>query len=194
MSNSDRKRYAMAAMAVKELHPKMLRKLVSVHISAQSLQRMIANNTHGIHSILHRPELSLVQTLLNHGYDKLDESLLYKIISCFNLVQRPSKGWGNSPTDLHQTTLGDDIERLRKKRNALVHSPEPHMSEIQLEEFFDELYEIARRFDIYLHQYMCENCFQNKVISMKKQSPDPETQAKYIEALENVLEKNSKYY
>lgn len=194
MSNSDRKRYAMAAMAVKELHPKMLRKLVGVHISARSLHRMIENNTHGIKSILHRHESSLVETLRNHGYDKLDESLLYKIISCFNLVQRPSKGWGNSPTDLHRTTLGDDIERLRKRRNALVHSPEPQMSEIQFEEFFDELYEIARRFDIYLHQYMCENCFQNKVISMKKQSPDPETQAKYIEALENVLEKNSKYY
>lgn len=193
MQTSDRTRYAIAAMTVKELHPKMMRKLACVHINAAKLYEMIESNTHGIRSYLNRTEMDVVSTLLQSGYDMFDESLMYKMISYFTIVQRPSNNWGTSPTGPHQTTLGDDIERLRKRRNALVHSPSPILSQRTFEEFFDELHEIALRFDRHLHQSTHINRFQDEVNIKKNQSPDQETKAKYIEALENVLDLKSKY-
>lgn len=123
-----------------------------------------------------------------------DESFMYKMISFFNIVQRPSNDWGKSPESRHQTTLGDDIERLQKRRNALVHSPSAQLSESTFEEYFDELSEIAQRFDTHLHQSYYRNRFQDEVIGMKRKSPDLETQAKYIALLEEKIEMKSKYY
>ncbi|CAG2191325.1 unnamed protein product [Mytilus edulis] len=117
-----------------------------------------------------------------------DESFMYKMISFFNIVQRPSNDWGKSPESRHQTTLGDDIERLQKRRNALVHSPSAQLSESTFEEYFDELSEIAQRFDTHLHQSYYRNRFQDEVIGMKRKSPDLETQAKYIALLEEKIE------
>lgn len=194
MSNSDRTRYAIAAMAVKELHPKMMRKLAGRHKSATTLHGLIEKNVNGIKSKLQAPQLLLVPTLLISDYDMFDETLMYKMISFFEIVQRPSKGWGNSPERRDQTTLGDDIERLQKRRNALVHSPSAQLSESTFEEYFHELREIAQRFDTHLHQSNYRNRFEDEVFSMKRQSPDPETQAKYIAALEKIHEMKSKYY
>lgn len=191
MSRSDITRYAMAAVAVKEMYPKMMRKLAEVHRSAPMLHTMIVKDKRGINEILHEDEKKLVDTLRS-GYDMFDETLMYKMISFFNIVRQPSNNWGKSPTGRHQTTLGDDIERLRKRRNILVHSPEPQLSESQFEEFFDELSEIAQRFDTHLHQSTFGNRFQDEVINMKRRIPDPEAQAKYIETLEKVSEKTSK--
>ena len=56
------------------------------------------------------------------GYGGFDATLFYSLIR--NLmcpsVAVPSNGWGKQPTSMSQTTIGDDVERMRELRNNVM--------------------------------------------------------------------------
>ena len=55
------------------------------------------------------------------GYGDFDVTLLYTMIRNHSLrrVIAPSNGWGKSPTSASQSTIGDDVERIRELRNGV---------------------------------------------------------------------------
>jgi hypothetical protein len=98
---------------------------------------------------LNDSEKKLIPTLNTDGFNKLDMSLLYKLIRRFNLVPEPSEKWGNRPS-AKNINQGDDIERMRNNRNDLVHRPTGGLSEEERDTFFDESIQIACRVDKFI--------------------------------------------
>jgi hypothetical protein len=136
---------------------------------------------------LNNSEKIIIPTLSTDGFSKLDISLLYKLIRRFNLVPEPSEEWGNIPlaTTINQ---GDDMERMRINRNAIVHRPKDGLSEEERDTFFKESIEIACRVDKFIGE--STSSFETQIRNAKIYSI---TQEKYRQALEKCVELQRKF-
>jgi hypothetical protein len=93
------------------------------------------------------PDKVSIETLSTEGFNKLDITLLFKLIQHFNLVHAPTGKWGRRPSLATHTKEGDDMERMRINRNYIIHRPRLSVSKKKRDKFFKESIEIARRFD-----------------------------------------------
>ncbi|CAC5424550.1 unnamed protein product [Mytilus coruscus] len=147
MASDDNIRCAQCTFVVLHIFPEMMQDLLAAtELPPSVLYRMIKNNSR---INLKKYERKTVQTMTTDGYTKLDISVMYKIIKYFKLIDPPTRNWGANPLP-NETELGDDIERMRKARNHLVHKVDANVSEQSFTEFFENSITVSRRLDKYL--------------------------------------------
>ena len=180
-------RHASALIVALEFYPQMAIQIIH-KCSPNMVFTMVQNESDNkFMKSLNKAEKKLIPTLNTDGFNKLDISLLYKLIRRFNLVSEPSKKWGNRPSasDINQ---GDDIERMRNNRNDLVHRPTGGLSEEERDTFFKESIEIACRVGNFIGK--STSSFETGIRNAKIYRI---TQEQHIQALEKCAELQGKF-
>lgn len=75
---------------------------------------------------------------------KFDFPLLYKLIrNTITPVSTPTRGWGHNPlpNDIREE---DDIERIRHKRNLLVHNTDFQLNDSDFNNLWTDLSQVNR--------------------------------------------------
>lgn len=106
-----------------------------------------------------------------------------------NLVPtiRPTNGWDH-PTNpqLHETTLGDDIERCRRYRNAILHRGNTTVKDQELDDIFNEFKSMAMRFENVLKLQPNELFFEFE--NLRTCCMDEYTEKMYLDRLRDIQE------
>jgi hypothetical protein len=97
---------------------------------------------------------TLIQNAQNDGYREFDITLSYTLLrnlKCVN-VRAPTQGWGTSQMPGNgETTLGDDIERIRLIRNKIWgHAAAPSLSKAEFQDLWSVIAAICNRMQIKL--------------------------------------------
>lgn len=151
MSAEDKRRCAQCAYIVLGVVPKMLQDiLANTNIQPSRLYEMIMTKKK-FTKILKTDERNALEDLKAGDFTKLDVGLMYKIFKTFNLIDEPTRDWGPCPLE-NETTIGDDVERIRRIRNHFCHKFDQHVSEQSFAEFFEEILGISKRLDKYLNK------------------------------------------
>ncbi|CAC5416258.1 unnamed protein product [Mytilus coruscus] len=81
-------------------------------------------------------------------YADFDVALMYKIIRSLNLVPSQTQGWDyRIPPTSTETTIRDDVERIRRSRNDIVHNVNTSISDVELNNNFSLFIDIASRLE-----------------------------------------------
>ena len=73
-----------------------------------------------------------------------DFSLLYKLVRNTLRISAPTQGWGKEPL-VNDTSVADDVERIRKFRNSLAHNEQTLFSESDFQKIWTELSQAIHR-------------------------------------------------
>lgn len=185
MATVETSRFTRANLAVLDVFTRMMRDLLKTKVcSKESLYHMIQQPK--FQKCL-TPQEKIVCDTIRTGYSELDIGLVYKLIRYFKFIQAPSRGWGYLP-QANDDKIGDDVERVRISRNVLAHSPNPTLTEHEMESMFVDFKCISSRFDAHLS--LDSNYGYTKAICNYHIGPmDPETEGKYTQQI-NCLEGN----
>lgn len=179
-ASDDNKRCAQCTYVVLNIFPKMIQELLAnTNETPQSIYHKVMKDYYFREKKLNSTEMNTLQTLLTDGYTKLDVSFMYKIIKHFRLIDPPTRDWNSCPlTD--ETELGDDIERIRRARNRLVHKFDANISEQAYRIFFEEITIVSRRLDTYLKKEKGMGN-ENKIQEYKLSYLDPKDEEKLLD-------------
>ncbi|XP_052064162.1 uncharacterized protein LOC127704251 isoform X2 [Mytilus californianus] len=185
-SFEEQERHASALMIAIDIYPKMMKEMLynkykspsSVIVVYQLIQNVIDDENDPLVKQLTALEKSIVKSINMDGFAKCDISLLYRLIRYFKLLPAPSRGWGAKPS-IKEIREGDDVERMKRYRNDLVHRPKGGLSESEKTDIFTESINIAKRLD----SRSPTHDFESKVRATKYV-----TQEKYVTALEQCAE------
>ena len=120
-----------------------------------------------------------INSLQTDGFDKLDFSIIYKIVKYFKMfIPAPTRNWRAIPQE-GETTVGDDVERMRRARNNLFHRPNVEVSEEEFNGFFNLFTEVGRRIDGYLNKPSSSG-YEVSVKEYKTCALDKDTYEKYL--------------
>lgn len=141
--------YARLRLATQKVLPNILRELLLIKEPPHLLEAHI--DTSYLSNNLKPREWNIIKAVRKNLYGEFDVPLIYKIIKTLNLVPYPTKGWGNqTPPAETEITVGDDIERIRRIRNEIVHRGNANISDTELTYYFSIFKNIARRLELYL--------------------------------------------
>ncbi|CAG2258166.1 unnamed protein product [Mytilus edulis] len=179
-------RCARCSMVVLDVFNAVMQDLMQHQpISAPDLYKMIMKDKYFRRQKLNSDEMHTIQTLVNEGFSKLDFSIIYKIAKYFRgFIPPPTRNWGANPL-LNEIDIGDDVERIRRKRNRFVHQINANISEEDMNDFFDTVIEIGKRIDKDLNKIGL-NSFEKTIQHYRSCSMEPETTDKYIRALQKI--------
>ncbi|CAC5371900.1 unnamed protein product [Mytilus coruscus] len=132
--------------------PNILRELLLVKEPSKFLNSHIRSNSY-LSKQLRPFEWKVIGTVNTKQYADFDVALMYKIIRNLNLVPPPTQGWDNHiPPTSTETTIGDDVERIRRSRNDIVHNVNTNISVVELNNRFSLFKDIASRLGVYLNK------------------------------------------
>ncbi|XP_062581045.1 uncharacterized protein LOC134242871 [Saccostrea cucullata] len=115
-------------------------------------------------------------------YEDFDISLLYVCLRNTCPKIKPKKGWEQKPKD-SDTTIGDDVERIRHFRNDLVHASKVFMSAMESEENWATAVDIGRR----LGEYVGRNVnYEEEIKRCQNNSITPAMKTEVTEKLERL--------
>ncbi|CAG2188630.1 unnamed protein product [Mytilus edulis] len=101
----------------------------------------------------------------------------------------PSKGWNfHTPPAANEILPGDDIERIRRTRNEILHRGNAKVSDTNLTDYFTTFKDIAIRLEAYLGKPKGE--FQQKFQNLEKCCMDEITEKTYLESLTILRERD----
>ncbi|XP_063416033.1 uncharacterized protein LOC134697681 [Mytilus trossulus] len=110
-------------------------------------------NDRKLWSRLTKNERDIILKASTDGYSDFDVSLIYKALRSLNIIPYPTKGWGHeTDPESSETTVGDDIERIRRYRNVIAHPREGNfkVTDEELTQWFSAFKDVAKRMEIYL--------------------------------------------
>lgn len=140
-------RLLRACAVLFDIYPRMLREMILLNnISPKQLDEMIQKAGKSFKKSFSSTELLVIKNIRTLGFLQMDGSLLYKLIRYFDLVEKPSAGWENTPKE-GAIRQGDDVQRLRNLRNLIFHRCKPILSEEDSECFFSVFLKCADRID-----------------------------------------------
>ncbi|CAC5363816.1 unnamed protein product [Mytilus coruscus] len=179
-------RCARCSMVVIDIFNAIMQDLMQHQpISAPDLYNMIMRDKYFRPKKLNSVEIHTIQTLMTDGFSKLDFSIIYKIAKYFRgFIPTPTRNWGAKPLP-NEIEEGDDVERLRQKRNHMVHKVNADMSEQAMNEFFATSIEIGKRIDKYLNK-TGQDGHEEKIKHYQSCSMEPETTENYLCALREI--------
>lgn len=179
--------YARIGHASQQLLPTILQELLLIKEPPSLLQGHVINNTF-LNSTLRPEEWLLINNVTTKGYADFDIPLSYKIIRNLNIVQSPTSGWHNQSGPIStEITVGDDIERIRRIRNGIIHRGNANVTDGELNDYFYKLKEIAARLEMYLGKQNGE--FVSKLDHLKSCCMDSEIANMYIRKLEELKDR-----
>ncbi|XP_063416959.1 uncharacterized protein LOC134699284 [Mytilus trossulus] len=167
--------------------PNILRELLFVKVPPTSLEGLIHKNVYL--SSLRAFELGVIATVRTKQYADFDVALMYKIIRNLELVKEPTQGWDKNPPTPTETTIGDDVERIRRSRNDFAHNVNSNISDIELNNRFSLFIDIASRLEVYMNKHNRE--YVSKIEKVKVCCIDPETEQMYLRQLEILIERET---
>lgn len=186
LSDDDRTRFfRLSSVILEELTP-ILQDLLQNEISPSQIYIVVKQKDF--------KKLKLEQILVINNakavgcYKEFDITLLYTILRnyCPN-IQPPTKKWGlkTMPDIQTETTVGDDIERIRIIRNSLFgHISTPAVPENEFEEHWSTISDICIRMDAKLpnKQYV------KKLEEAKDRTIDLHTEKIFIDTIKKLVE------
>lgn len=172
-----RKRHSTALMVVLDVFPQIMIQMISNDFPPKMVLEVIKNNRK-FESDLQSMEKKMISKMGIYGYSSLDLSLLYKIIRYFHLLPSPKQGWGKKP-ESGDINKGDDVERMWRLRNDVVHRPAGFLLESEESDFFRQSIEIAKRMDDRIGRP--QNGFESKVEELRSYTVTHERSIKLLE-------------
>lgn len=175
--------HATAVMVVLDIYPQIMREMVVNIFPPKAVLMQIRNEPNqSFMKQLAPTEKKMISKLDSTGYNDLDISCLYKVIRYFNLLPAPTEGWGQNPKPENQCQ-GDDVERMKRNRNDIIHRPRAGLSESEGNHLFQQSIEIAKRMDSTIGSP--QNGFESKIQKLQSNNV---SQEQYIKALEKCAE------
>ncbi|CAC5371899.1 unnamed protein product [Mytilus coruscus] len=170
--------------------PNILRELLLVKEPSALLDGHIRSNSY-LSKQLRAFEWKVINTVRTKQYADFDVALMYKIIRNLNLVPPPTQGWDSQiPPTSTETTIGDDVERIRRSRNDIVHNVNTNISDVELNNRFSLFIDITSRLEVYLNK-LNNREYVSKIENVETCCIDPETEQLYLRQLEDLVEKET---
>ncbi|CAG2242913.1 unnamed protein product [Mytilus edulis] len=176
--------YARLGLATQNELPNILRELLFIKEPPRLLEAHLNNNSY-LSRNLRAYEWNIIRTVCSNQYNEFDVPLMYKIIRNLNLVPRPTQGWDNqTPPSSTEITIGDDIERIRRIRNEIVHRGNTKVKDPELANYFSFFKDIARRLEVAL--MLTNREFVSKMENAETCCIDEDTERHYIKRLREL--------
>ncbi|XP_063417053.1 uncharacterized protein LOC134699382 [Mytilus trossulus] len=176
--------YARLGLATQNELPNILRKLLLIKEPPHLLEAHLNNNSF-LSRNLRAHEWNIITTVRTNQYDEFDVPLMYKIIRNLKLVPMPTQGWDNqTPPLATEITVGDDIERIRRLRNEIVHRGNTNVHDHELANYFSSFKDIARRLEVTL--MLSNREFVSKIENVETCCIDEDTEQHYIKRLREL--------
>ncbi|VDH92688.1 Hypothetical predicted protein [Mytilus galloprovincialis] len=178
--------YARLGLVTQNELPNILRELLFIKEPPHLLETHLNNNSY-LSINLRAHEWNIIRTVRTNQYDEFDVPLMYKIIRNLNLVPRPTQGWDNQiPPLATEITEGDDIERIRRVRNEIVHRGNTNVQDSELTNYFSIFKDLASRLEVTL--MLSNREFVSKIENVETCCIDHDAQQLYIRRLKKLAE------
>lgn len=185
--DEDIKGHASAVIVVLDIYPQIMREMIANIFPPKGVLRQIQNEPkQTFMKQLTHEEKRMISKLDSDGYNCLDISCLYKIIRYFSLLPPPIEGWGHKPKP-EDKYEGDDVERMKRTRNDILHRPRGGLSESERNDFLQQNIELAKRIDN--RNGSPKNGYESKIENLQSHIATPQ---KYIDALEKCVDYQGK--
>lgn len=176
--------FARLGIATQNELPKILRKLLFITEPPHLLENHL-NNVRYLKKIFKAHEWITISKVRTNQYSEFDVPLMYKIIRHLNVVPNPTQGWdSNTPPLANELTLGDDIERIRRIRNAIVHRGNTNVEDSELANYFSIFKDIASRFETYLS--IKDEEFISNIQNLENCCIDKDAEQQYLGRLQEL--------
>ncbi|XP_052084180.1 uncharacterized protein LOC127721476 isoform X3 [Mytilus californianus] len=180
--------YARIGHAAQQVFPDILQDIIAITKPKHCLYADVTSNRF-LHRNLRADEWSMINNVRTNGYVNFDIPLVYKLVRNLNLVPSPSKGWDfHIPPAATEILPGDDIERIRRIRNEILHRGNAQVSDTSLTDYFSTFKDIAIRLETYIGKPKGE--FVQKFQILEKCCMDEETEKTYLERLTILRERD----
>ncbi|CAG2239502.1 unnamed protein product [Mytilus edulis] len=171
MATEDNERCARCCMVVLDVFNAMMQDLMQHQpIPAPVLYQMIMRDNYFRKHKLNSDEIHTIQTLQSEDFRIL--------------IPRPTRNWGSKPLP-QEVDIGDDVERIRRKRNSFVHQISAKKSEEGMNKFFIASLEIGKRIDKYLNK-TDQGGHEQTIKRFQSCSMERRTADKYIEDTKKI--------
>ncbi|CAG2241807.1 unnamed protein product [Mytilus edulis] len=135
--------YARIGHAAQQVFPDILQDIIAIQEPHHRLYSDVTSNRY-LNRNLRADEWSMINNVRTNGYVNFDIPLIYKLVRNLNLVPAPSKGWDfHIPPVASEILPGDDIERIRRTRNEILHRGNAQVSDSNLTDYFTTFKDIA---------------------------------------------------
>ncbi|XP_063447976.1 uncharacterized protein LOC134727525 [Mytilus trossulus] len=173
--------YARLGLATQNELPDILRELLLIKEPPHLLEVHLNINSF-LSRNLRAHEWNIIRSVRTSQYKEFDVPLMYKLIRNLNLVPCPTQGWDNqTPPSLTEITVGDDIERIRRIRNEIVHRGNTNVLGHELADYFSSFKDIAKRLEVTL--MLSNRKFVSKMENVETCCIDKDTEQHYIKRL-----------
>ncbi|XP_071181296.1 uncharacterized protein [Mytilus edulis] len=180
--------YARIGHAAQQLFPDILQELITIKEPPQRLSHDVNTNWY-LSKHLGSGEWSMINDVVKKGYTNFDIPLIYKLVRNLKLVLPPTQGWDHSSAPcLTEVTTGDDLERIRRLRNEILHRGNAQVTDTELSQFFTQFKDIAGRLETYMGKQTGE--FVDKFTYLETCCMDEETSNMYIRRLESLKKRD----
>lgn len=171
-----------------DVMPLPLRDILDWQIKPKDLHQKIQSC-----SVLNNGEKRLDSNQINltkkKDYSNFDVTLLYKLIRNLCLGLKPTQGWGNV-LNYNDTTIGDDIERIRVLRNKLGHSKSSNIPDSEFTNHWTELTIVIERLQKAMSKNGYNTDYKEKITAIEKLDfgDDPREKYKTFLVLEHAYD------
>lgn len=184
ISQSVSTNYARIGHVAQQMFPDILQELITIKEPPHRLSHDVKNNSY-LRNNLRPDEWLLINNVTTKGYADFDIPFVYKLVRNLKLLPPPTQGWNhpNSPC-LMEITAGDDLERIRRLRNEILHRGNAQVNDTELSQFFTQFKDIAGRFEKYLGKQTGD--FVDQFRDLESCCMDKETRNMYIKRLDGL--------
>ena len=184
--------------AVVDLGGDILRDALYYHIKPAVVVSYVLASRYFRNHPLNAHQISVLQSASGKGdYSECDITLIYSLLRNLpstNTALRPTSGWGKLPVAAGDTTLGDDIERIREIRNEVYgHVASTAISDALYTHYMAELQAICTRMDTAHAGYLMSpsprtQTYVQTLADIQVMCMDPDTEARYTDDIRRILE------
>ncbi|XP_048769753.2 uncharacterized protein LOC125675940 isoform X2 [Ostrea edulis] len=172
----DHTRFSLLGITTLDHLSEILRLILSANVLPADLVNEIKKCGHSFR--FNAEQWRLIQNAVNAKYSDFDITLCYTLIrNMCTKVCKPTNGWGihSIPND-QETTLGDDIERIRIIRNEIFgHTNSASISETEFRKYWSIIFDVCKRMeavtgiDFPQRLQSLQNCIMDKRLCEKYQ-------------------------
>ncbi|XP_062592540.1 uncharacterized protein LOC134253980 [Saccostrea cucullata] len=182
-----RSRFAKLGMAINEELNQACRDVLEMEVPPGLIYNKVKASS--IYKNI-RPEQELrLRGAKTDGYKEFDITLLYTLIRNISTkIPPPTKGWGgNTMPPVGETTIGDDIERIRMIRNSMFgHISSASTSQTEFDDTWQIITDVCQRLQTYTNKD-----YLSGLSNIQSQALEEENEKAIIENLEAHYKNNT---
>ncbi|XP_062579236.1 uncharacterized protein LOC134241175 [Saccostrea cucullata] len=183
---SGRSRFAKLGMAINEELTQACRDVLQMEVPPGLVYNKVKASSI-YKNIRPEQELRLIGAKTD-GYKEFDITLLYTLIrNICTKIPRPTKGWGgNTMPSVGETTIGDDVERIRMIRNNMFgHISSASTSQTVFDDTWSIITDICQRLQTYTNKD-----YMSGLSNIQSQALEEEYETTVIEKLKEDYKNN----